>query len=101
MVPYFSLLSFTLSPCAFKSSFTNLNLCVWYLDDGTIIGDMADVFGVFKMLQSEGPALGLHLNVQKNEIWWPSRGKEDPFPLEVDRVPNDGVKLLGAAIHRQ
>lgn len=59
---------------------------------------MADVHGVFEMLQSEGPVLGLHLNVQKNEIWWPSRPDADPFPAEVDRVANDGVKLLGAPI---
>ena len=38
------------------------------------------------------------LNVKKNEIWWPSRASGDPFPAEVDRVSNEGVKLLGAPI---
>ena len=59
---------------------------------------MAEVFGVFELLQREGPALGLHLNVRKNEIWWPSRAAGDPFPEEVDRVANEGVKLLGVPI---
>ena len=75
-----------------------LNLGVWYLDDGTIIGDVEDVFKVFQLIESEGPGVGLVLNVKKNEIWWPSRASSDPFPAEVDRVENAGVKLLGAPI---
>jgi hypothetical protein len=71
---------------------------VWYLDDGTIIGSVDDVHKVFELIQSEGPALGLHLNVKKNEIWWPCRVSPDPFPADVDRVDNAGVKLLGAPI---
>ena len=42
--------------------------------------------------------LGLHLNVKKHEIWWPNRASPDPFPAEVDRIDNAGVKLLGAPI---
>ena len=49
-------------------------------------------------MRTEGPKIGLHLNVKKNEIWWPSRGETDPFPAEVERIPNEGVKLLGAPI---
>jgi len=71
---------------------------VWYLDDGTIIGDVADVFQIFELIRKEGPRLGLFLNVKKNEIWWPSRAGPDPFPPDVDRIENRGVKLLGAAI---
>ena len=71
---------------------------MWYLDDGAIIGDMEDVFKVFQLIESEGPAIGLVLNVKKSEIWWPSRASADPFPAEVDRVENAGVKLLGAPI---
>ncbi len=41
---------------------------------------------------------GLVLNVKKNEIWWPSRASPDPFPVDVERVENAGVKLLGAPI---
>ena len=36
--------------------------------------------------------------MKKNEIWWPSRAVPDPFPADVDRVDNAGVKLLGAPI---
>ena len=94
------LFSLVLHPLALKieAEFPALDLCVWYLDDGTVIGNLADVHKVFLLLQNEGPALGLHLNVKKNEIWWPSRASSDPFPAEVDRVDNAGVKLLGAPI---
>jgi ubiquitin carboxyl-terminal hydrolase 44/49 len=94
------LFSLVLHPLALKieAKFPDLDLCVWYLDDGTIIGNVADVFKVFQLIEMEGPARGLHLNVKKNEIWWPSRASEDPFPADVDRVDNAGVKLLGAPI---
>jgi ubiquitin carboxyl-terminal hydrolase 44/49 len=94
------LFSLVLHPLALKieAEFPNLDLCVWYLDDGTIIGSVVDVHKVFELIQKEGPARGLHLNVKKNEIWWPSRATPDPFPADVDRVDNAGVKLLGAPI---
>ena len=64
----------------------------------TIIGDVKEVHEVFQLIEKDGPALGLHLNVKKNEIWWPCRALGDPFPADVDRVENAGVKLLGAPI---
>ena len=74
------LFSLVLQPLAEKirREFPKLDLSVWYLDDGTIVGDVQDVFKVFELLRSEGPAVGLHLNVAKNEIWWPSRSESDP-----------------------
>ena len=94
------LFSLVLHPLASKvqTEFPHLDLCVFYLDDGVIIGDIGDVYQVFQLIQQNGPALGLHLNVKKNEIWWPCRSGEDPFPADVDRVDNAGVKLLGAPI---
>ena len=38
------------------------------------------------------------ISTKKNEIWWPNRASPDPFPVEVDRIDNSGVKLLGAPI---
>src|SRR6185369_2874890 len=86
------LFSLVLHPLVEKiqSLFPNLDLNVWYLDDGTIIGKREDVFRVFELIRAEGPALGLHLNIKKNEIWWPSRAEGDPFPKEVERIENCG-----------
>jgi len=94
------LFSLVLHPLALRivDEFPHLDLGVWYLDDGTIIGDVEDVFKVFQLIESEGPARGLVLNVKKNEVWWPTRASADPFPAEVDRVENAGVKLLEAPI---
>ena len=74
------LFSLVLHPLALRieREFPNLDLSVWYLDDGTIIGNVEDVFRVFELIRVEGPSLGLNLNVKKNEIWWPSR-RPTPF----------------------
>ena len=71
------LFSLVLHPLAQRivQDFPKLDLSVWYLDDGTIIGDMDDVHEVFELIAKEGPSLGLNLNVKKNEIWWPNRAK--------------------------
>lgn len=67
----------------------SLNLQAWYLDDGTIIGDTLKVSKALQIIQCEGPTLGLHLNLQKNEIFWPTVGErsrlEDVFSAEVAR----------------
>ena len=46
-----------------------LSLQAWYLDDGTVIGDTEEVAKALKVIQTEGPALGLILNVKKTEIF--------------------------------
>ncbi|GJR71342.1 hypothetical protein Tco_0083707 [Tanacetum coccineum] len=75
-----------------------LSLHAWYLEDGTIIGDTVVVGKVLELIMEDGPGCGLHLNVDKTEVFWP---KEDPrsrltgiFPPNIAR-PLHGVKLLG------
>ena len=43
-------------------------LCVWYLDDGTIGGAAEDVKRDLEVIVCEGAALGLHLNERKSEV---------------------------------
>ena len=93
------LFSLVLHPLAQEiESSIPLDLCVWYLDDGAIVGNVEDVFKAFELLREKGPARGLVLNIEKNEIWWPARRMPDPFPAEVIRVDPRGVKLLGAPV---
>ena len=74
-----------------ESDFPQLDLNIWYLDDGAIIGKIGDVRGVLELIASHGPALGLHLNLSKNEIWWPSRQENiDIFPPDVKRINTRG-----------
>jgi len=54
------LFSLVLHPLAekIKALFPKLDLNVWYLDDGTIIGDVEDVYGVFELLRKKAPLSG-------------------------------------------
>ncbi|GJR97521.1 reverse transcriptase domain-containing protein [Tanacetum coccineum] len=96
------LFSLVLHPliCKIRDSF-NLCLQAWYLDDGTIVGDTLVVGKVLELIMKDGPRCGLHLNVDKTELFWP---KEDPrsrlegiFPPNISR-PLHGVKLLGGPV---
>ena len=76
-----------------------LALNVWYLDDGTLIGKTADVLAAVELISTEGPALGLHVNLSQCELWW---GRENPrmheFSGDIRRIATTGVALLGSAV---
>ncbi|GJR21241.1 putative reverse transcriptase domain-containing protein [Tanacetum coccineum] len=78
-------------------------LHVWYLDDGTVIGDSEEVARVLDIIKVSGPVLGLELNIKKTEIFWPScngmKLREGLFPVDIRR-PSSGVKLLRGAVSR-
>ena len=76
-------------------------LSLWYLDDGTIIGTRTAVRQVLDRLLVNGPRFGLHLNLSKCEIYWPSGDQAFPeFPAEVTRIGElqHGVELLGLPV---
>nr|GEV37618.1 hypothetical protein [Tanacetum cinerariifolium] len=85
--------------CKIRDSFS-LSLHAWYLDDDTIVGDTIVVGMVLELIMDDGPRCGLHLNVDKTEVFWP---KEDPrsrlagiSPPNIAQ-PLHGVKLLGGS----
>ncbi|GKB50045.1 putative reverse transcriptase domain-containing protein [Tanacetum coccineum] len=93
------LFSLVLHPLIYKirDSFS-LSLHAWYLDDGTIVGDTVVVGKVLELIIEDGPGCGIHLNIDKTEVFWP---KKDPrsrlagFFLPNIARPLHGVKLLG------
>ncbi|XP_026420203.1 uncharacterized protein LOC113316197 [Papaver somniferum] len=96
------LFALTLHPLVFKIVMQcSLDLHAWYLDDGTIIGDTLEVSTALQIIQSEGRARGLHLNINKTEIFWPNpdpRSFEDGvFHADIGRASNV-VKLLGGLV---
>ncbi|XP_026383845.1 uncharacterized protein LOC113279368 [Papaver somniferum] len=96
------LFSLTLHPTALKiSRQCKLDLQAWYLDDGTIIGDTLMVSQDFHIIKTEGDAIGLDLNIQKTELFWPSFDVRSTqvgvFPADIVR-PSVGVKLLGGPV---
>jgi hypothetical protein len=74
-------------------------LMAWYLDDGVVTGPPADLADVLRLIEERGPALGLHLNMAKCEVW-----SKDPdldlssVPPRVIRVEGDGFELLGSSV---
>jgi len=63
------------------------------------MGDVADVRKVFLLIEKEGPALGLQLNVKKNEIWWPSRGPSLAcvgLPQTEGELANSAPRAIGS-----
>ncbi|XP_026396172.1 uncharacterized protein LOC113290799 [Papaver somniferum] len=96
------LFALTLHPVVLSiASKCKLDLNAWYLDDGTIIGDTLEVSKALAIIQSEGVRRGLHLNITKTELFWPT---PDPrslipgvFPDNIGR-PSTGVKLLGGPV---
>ena len=61
----------------------------WYLDDDTILGDALVVGKVLQLIMEDGPCLGLHLNVEKTDVFWPI---EDPRSRLVGVFPPDSVR---------
>ncbi|XP_026383936.1 uncharacterized protein LOC113279455 [Papaver somniferum] len=78
-----------------------LDFHAWYLDDDTIAGDTMEVSKALKILQDDGPGYGLHLNISKTKLFWPSydlrRDADNAFPANIGK-PKDGVKLLGGPV---
>ncbi|GJU06641.1 hypothetical protein Tco_1123071 [Tanacetum coccineum] len=82
--------------CKIRDSFS-LSLQAWYLDDGTIVGDTLVVGKVLELIMEDGPCCGLHLNVDKTEVFGQRKILEagsKVFPSNIAR-PLHGVKLLG------
>ena len=78
-----------------------LQFSVWYLDDGTFVGPRSSMVSLIDRFQQLGPTLGLHLNLSKCEIFWPSGDQSFPeFPPEMCRlsISDGGVDLLGSPI---
>ena len=72
-----------------------LDLNLWYLDDGTFAGTKKSVSKVVSLIMDKGLSLGLHVNLSKCGVLWPSGDQTHPkFPLEVHQL-SDGIELLG------
>ena len=66
-----------------------LNLCdlvklnLWYLDDGTFVGTQPSLLSLLSLFTSRGPDFGLHLNLSKCVLFWPSGNPTFPeFPSD-------------------
>ena len=77
----------------------SLVMNAWYLDDGLLMGPVAELGRARDIILADGPALGLGMNLSKCEVWWPtlSPGIEHRFP-GMNIVRDDGITLLGCPV---
>ena len=72
----------------------DLKLNLWYLDDGHIIGNVDEILSVLKVIEIEGPHLGLFLNLSKCVVYGSSL---DEFPSQISRA-YAGLSVLGVPV---
>ena len=76
-------------------------LCVWYLDDGTIGGAAEDIKHDLEIVVREGAALGLHMNERKSEVICKdpaARGSILPSIPGAQVIDPTSASLLGSPI---
>ena len=74
---------------------------LWYLDDGSFVGQRSTIASMLEMVRSKEPSYGLHLNISKCEVFWPTEDPTFPeFPSTMERVAqtNGGAELLGSPV---
>ena len=83
---------------ALKNQFPDLACNVWYLDDGSFIGDVYLLAQVFPHLVSSMAKVGLEVSVEKCEAWYPIPNLVFSALPNAITVRSSGLKNLGAAI---
>ena len=71
-----------------------VKLHLWYLDDGAFIGSKSSLLkllksSLLKLLDSfsiHGPRFGLHLNLSKCKLFWPSGDYFPEFPTSINQA---------------
>ncbi|KAL5500370.1 hypothetical protein EMCRGX_G011921 [Ephydatia muelleri] len=81
------------------SACSNLPFHAWYLDDGVMAGPRSSLCRILSLLQEEGPALGIIVNLPKCEAF--SRHGLDMFPLRMKKSDKPSLEILGIPIGNQ
>ena len=77
----------------------NLQLNVWYLDDGTLCGTKEDLSKALSIIEEDGPSRGLFLNRGKSLLFVPPDvDVSDGVFLPDIPAAIDGFVLLGAPV---
>ena len=82
-----------------KAEVPSLSLNAWYLDDGTLMGSPEDLAAALRIVERDGPSLGLHLNRGKSLLFIPEEADASLSPLPPDiPITRRGFSLLGCPI---
>ena len=72
----------------------------WYLDDGLIMGDTTAVQTALDLIQAGMAGRGLHLNLQKCELWGPGVEQWQGQPVKlIPWRPSEGITVLGVPVN--
>ena len=77
-----------------SNTIPDLNLNMWYLDDGHLVGNSSSLLKCLELIKELGPPLGLHLNLSKCVVFGP---KKATFPQEIG-LATEGLIVLGAPV---
>ena len=77
----------------------SLSLNSWYMDDGSLFGNICDVLKAWDIIKLSGPELGLFVNAPKCELILPS-GNLDCFTIEADikRIQGCNMDILESPV---
>ena len=82
-----------------RAEVPGLFLNAWYLDDGTLIGSPEDLATALRIVERDGPSLGLHLNRGKSLLFILEDADASLSPLPPDiPISRRGFSLLGCPI---
>ena len=84
---------------AISTTCSNLLNHAWYMDDGVLAGPRATLCRAITLLQSEGPALGIHINMSKCEVF--NSHSLDLFPPGMISSDKPNLVILGAPIENK
>jgi hypothetical protein len=92
-----------LIPCA--QSECDLELNLWYADDGTLVGPIAEIAKVYQILKDEGPKYCFFLVPHKTSLWWRTTGCVRlwllfDYRLDIydNGLPLPGTVLVGSPV---
>ena len=96
-----ALFAIALQPVVERLRELNLELDIWYLDDGLLVGTIDAVRTALSILKEHLPSSGLELNLSKCKLFGPGAACVDPAFDGIARVSfTDGTIVLGVPIGR-
>ena len=89
-------LNILVSEIVLEPGCANLLYHAWYLDDGVVAGSSTEVCRVLAILEEKGHSLGLHVNINKCEVFCHSDLSHFPPSMKQSHQPN--IEILGIPI---
>ena len=80
------------------SELSSLDLNVWFFDDGVLVGSPEEVRKALAAIEKYGPEFGLHVNLNKSELFNLAASQDQMFPAPIKRLNANGFLILGGFV---